>query len=238
MKFSFAIASEIGLRPANEDAISVWPDLSGRLAVAIADGLGGYQGGKQASDIAIRIFGNIVSENSGPDLHSLALSIHEEIRREQNENNAFRGMATTLSAAVISSEKIDFVHCGDTRIILQRYNGIRRLTVDHTEAQRLLDAGLITQSEYVSYPRKNVLESALGIAEEPRIDVGTHDIKVGDRIFFTSDGAHSRIMLRELRDISLRYNEPDALVECLMSEVNNRNPDDNYTVAAVFVDGM
>ncbi|MCC7395418.1 MAG: serine/threonine-protein phosphatase [Sphingomonadaceae bacterium] len=236
MRFRFATATEAGPRSANEDAVAVWPSDGDRLAAAIADGLGGYHGGQQASDIAIRMFGGAIGQETNVDLKGLALAIHEAIRHEQQADPKVRGMATTLSGAVIIAGQVHFVHCGDTRIALQRNNGIRRLTVDHTEAQRLLEAGAITREEYASYPRKNVLESALGVSETPRIDVGTHDIMPGDRMFFTSDGVHSKVYLRALRDISVRSADPEDAVRDIVGAVNARGPEDNFTVAAIFID--
>ncbi len=236
MKFRFAIATEVGPRSANEDAVGVWPSDGDRFAVAIADGLGGYHGGQQASNIAIRMFGSAIEQDAYADLEGVAFTIHEAIRREQQGDLKIRGMATTLSGAVIIADQVRFVHCGDTRIVLQRNNGIRRLTVDHTEAQRLLEAGAITREEYASYPRKNVLESALGISDTPRIDVGTQGIEAGDRIFLTSDGAHSKVYLREIRDISVRSAGPAEAVRDIVGIINARGPEDNFTIAAVFID--
>jgi len=236
MKFRYATASEVGPRSANEDAVGVWPSTGERFAVAVADGLGGYYGGRQASDIAVRLFGAAMARESKPDLRGVALDIHEAIRREQQTDPKIRGMATTLSGAVISTGRVDFVHCGDTRIVLQRKNGIRRLTVDHTEAQRLLDTGAITQKEYASYPRKNVLESALGVSDMPKIAIGEHDILPGDRIFLTSDGVHSKINLHEIRDIAVRSQGPEEAVQEIVDAVTSRGPEDNFTVAAIFID--
>lgn len=236
MKFRFSSASEAGPRSVNEDAVGGWVPEPERFAAAIADGLGGYHGGKQASDIAIRMFGTAIEQEANVDLRGLALAIHDAIRQEQQADPKIRGMATTLSGAVIVADQAHFVHCGDTRIVLQRNNGIRRLTVDHSEAQRLLEAGAITREEYASYPRKNVLESALGVAETPRIDVGVHDIIPGDRMFFTSDGVHSKVYLREIRDISVRSAEPEDAVREIVEMVNARGPEDNFTVGAIFVD--
>lgn len=236
MKFRYATASEAGPRSANEDAVGVWPGSGEWFAAAVADGLGGYHGGQQASHIAISVFGAALELETRADLHGIALAIHEAIRHEQQADSKIRGMATTFSGAIITSGRVDFVHCGDTRILLQRNNGIRRLTVDHTEAQRLLASGAISQDEYANYPRKNVLESALGVSDVPKIDIGTHDIMLGDRIFLTSDGLHSKISLREIRDISVHTQDPDVAVREVVDTVNARGPDDNLTVAVIFIE--
>lgn len=236
MKITYATASEVGPRTVNEDAVAVWSNVAAGAAVAIADGLGGYHGGQQASAIAIRIFASAMKQEEVPDLRSVATSVHQAIRLEQQTDPKLRGMATTLTGAVIGVDSVRFVHCGDTRIALQRNSGIRRLTIDHTEAQRLLDAGAISREEYSSYPRKNVLESALGVTDSPRIDVGSHDLLPGDRLFFTTDGLHTKVFLQEMRKISLTTTGPDDFVKALVQLVKERGPEDNYSLAAVYVE--
>ncbi|WP_176245204.1 PP2C family protein-serine/threonine phosphatase [Oceanibacterium hippocampi] len=236
MRFKYATASEAGPRTVNEDAIGVWREGEDKLAVAIADGLGGYQGGQQAADLSIRMFGSAIGRGADFDIKNIAFAINGAIRREQEANPEFRGMATTLSAAVCGDGRVDFVHCGDTRIVLQRHNGIRRLTVDHTEAQRLFDLGVITRQEFSNYPRKNVLESALGISDSPRVDIGQQEILSGDRMFVMSDGIHSKVYLREIRDISVRSREPSEAVRDIVDLVSARGPEDNFSIVAIFID--
>ena len=236
MTYRFATASEVGPRPDNQDAVAVWPLTDDRMAVAIADGLGGYHGGRQASDTAIRMIGAAFDQEVDVDLRSQAYAIHDEIRKQQQLDAGVRGMATTLSAALLTHGRISYVHCGDTRIVIQRRNGIKRLTVDQTEAQRLLDAGSITRDEFASYPRKHVLQSALGIADIPRIDVGSWDTLPGDRIFLSSDGVHGKVFVREILEISKLSTSPEIAVSEIMKLVDERGPEDNYSLAAIFID--
>ncbi|MGS0648551.1 PP2C family protein-serine/threonine phosphatase [Komagataeibacter melomenusus] len=236
MTFRFAKASEVGPRSENEDTVCIWGNTAGWIAVALADGLGGYNGGQEASSTAVKVFRAGTKGHGQIDLRGIALAAHEKIRLKQKNNPIVRGMATTLSAAVIDDRMINFVHCGDSRIALQRGMGIRRLTIDHTEAQRLLDEGALSRDEYAVYPRKNILDSALGVSENPRIDVGSHDLLPGDRIFFTSDGIHSKIFIREIMNISSECQDPEEIVARVIATVNERGPEDNFTIAVVFVD--
>jgi PPM family protein phosphatase len=236
MKFIHSTASEVGPRSTNEDSVGVWQNSDNYLAVAVADGLGGYRGGQYASSMAIRMFGEAIDKPESLNLQQLAWNIHNEIRDKQSANQDIRGMATTLTGAIFSNGLLQFVHCGDTRITLQRNNGIRRMTVDHTEAQRLLDTGLLSRKEYLSYPRKNVLESALGVSDTPRIDTGEFEIFTGDRIFFTTDGVHSKVYLREIRDVSVNSTEPSVAVEKIVELVSQKGADDNFTISAIFVE--
>ena len=117
---------------------------------------------------------------------------------------------------------------------MQRGSGIKRLTQDHTEAQRFLAAGKITKEEYWIYPRKNVLDNALGIGSRPTVDMNRHDICAGDRIMITSDGVHRKVFLREMKAISDLSKDASCFVENMMNAVRSRGPDDNFTIVAVF----
>ena len=231
----YAMASEKGPRKENEDTVGAWALSEGRLAIAVADGLGGHIGGKLASHLAIEMFRLAVDRPDSPDLVDVARGIHIALKAAQEKSPELRSMATTFSAAIIEDKQLYFVHCGDTRIVLQRGSGIQRLTEDHSEAQRLFSAGKLTKDEFANYPRKNILESALGASNEPTIDTKKMELKTGDRIFITSDGVHGRILLREMKVLSDRSQSAAAFVDQTIDAVNAKGPNDNFSVVAVFL---
>jgi PPM family protein phosphatase len=235
MKFDVAACSEKGPRSRNEDAAGAWVASSSRAGIAVADGVGGHIGGQRASSLALNRFQTYLAGQTSIELAGLANAIHAEIKKLQLEDPQYETMATTLSAVVVDGTNMKTVHCGDTRIVLQRGQGIRRLTEDHTEAQRFLSEGLLTRDEYDAYPRKNILDSALGIRGNPRIDNLSMHIEKGDRIFITSDGFHAKIMLRELKMISDSSSSAEQCVNTLMQTALHRVPDDNFSVSALFV---
>jgi PPM family protein phosphatase len=235
MKFSTATLSEHGPRPENEDSVGIWPLGVDRIAVAIADGLGGHIGGKIASQMAVEMFADFAKRESNLGLHNVAQQIHMKIRAEQSANPQYRTMATTLSAGILSADLMEFVHCGDSRIVAARNGGIKRLTVDQSEAQRLFDSGKLTREQLESYPRKNILESALGIQGEPKIDTGSFSILPGDRLFFTTDGLHNKIKIRELLFLTQECANAGEAITRLLLEMETRDAEDNYSCACVFV---
>jgi protein phosphatase len=118
---------------------------------------------------------------------------------------------------------------------MARGDGIRRLTTDHSEAERLFASGAITKKDKASYPRKNILESALGIQGTPAIDAGNFPLMVGDKVFFSTDGFHNKILIRELLQFSRNWRAPEDAVRQMEEEMSIRDPDDNYSLACVFV---
>jgi serine/threonine protein phosphatase PrpC len=236
MKFDTAVLSEAGSRSENQDAVGVWLLGAGKIAAAVADGLGGHFGGKRASQIAVDRFADFAQERGYvANLRSIAEQIHANIRKEQNENTRYRTMATTLSGAVVQSGLMEFVHCGDSRIVVARNGGIWHLTIDHSEAQRLFASGQLTREALANYPRKNILESALGIQGHVTIDTGQFPLMLGDRVFFTTDGLHNKIMSRELLQIAQQASKAEDAANLLSREMRRRSPDDNYSCICVFV---
>lgn len=206
------------------------------LVAAVADGLGGHVGGRRASTLALEMLGTAIHEGSNLDLFATALDIHEALRAEQEQMPALRSMATTLSAIVLTGNVAHTVHCGDSRIALARGRGIVRCTEDHTEAGRFLEAGLLSTAEFKNYPRKNILDSALGIHAAPRVDVNTLEVQVGDRVFLTTDGTHDRVALQELRSMSAKAPSPEDLSYQVKELVGQRRPTDNFSFVALYVD--
>lgn len=235
MKFEVATLSETGPRASNEDAIGVWRITQDRLAIAIADGLGGLAGGQIASHMAIDTFGECVLHDPHPDLRAIANRIHTEIRTFQGSDSRYVAMATTLSAAVFQKDRMHCVHAGDSRIVIARGSGIKRLTTDHTEAQKLYTAGKLSREQLVEYPRAHILDSALGIHGEPRIDTFEFNVEPGDRFLFSTDGVHRKILLRELLYFADQSPRPEIMVDLIKSELEIRKPEDNYSLVAVFV---
>ena len=138
-------------------------------------------------------------------------------------------MATTFTGCLISDNKIKGVHLGDSRLCLLRGNGIKQLTVNHTEANRLFLAGKLTKDELDNYPRKNVIESAIGIKGQLTIQCFDFDLQLNDRIIISSDGVHGLISKIEFRDLSIKYKLLNEFGEALKSLLQKKGLIDNAT---------
>ncbi|MHA6692774.1 PP2C family protein-serine/threonine phosphatase [Devosia sp. A449] len=236
MKFEYATFTDAGPRKINEDSVAVWKLPGNDLIVAIADGLGGMGGGNTASGTAISEISSAISEQPDVGLwfSSIAIRIHHALLISQRSSRELSTMATTLTAAWFTQGRMMCVHAGDSRLAMARNNGVKRLTTDHSEGMRLLLSGKLTQDEYADYPRKHILDSALGTEDTPRVDIFDVDLAVGDKLIFTTDGIHQKVFLRELQRISSYEVTPHAFAARVAAEVEARNPDDNYSLAAVY----
>ena len=118
-----ANASDVGReRERNEDYFAyVEPDddelfaQKGRLAM-VADGMGGAEGGYQASRTAVEViresyFHDAVTEPLEALRHAVQRA-NEELRRSARDGGGPRGMGTTVTAVVLLSGKVFFAHVG------------------------------------------------------------------------------------------------------------------------------
>jgi protein phosphatase len=165
-----------------------------------------------------------------------ARKVQKRILTAQSSDPKAATMATTLTAIAFLDQKLVGVHVGDTRAAISRNDGIKKLTVDHSEGQRLFAAGKLTKDELASYPRQHILESALGEPGEPKTDGFEFDIHAGDKVVITSDGVHGVVFLREIREVLASTNSPDEACNKLKNAVEKRGPKDNYSAALIFVE--
>lgn len=232
--------SSKGPRITNEDSYLIHRDERGGLILVIADGLGGHKSGKYASHYATVNFVNKIKniDNfSSECLIEILTQIHSELLELGDMDDSKKGMATTLTAIYIDSEKhLWGVHIGDSRAYLLRENGLQQLTIDHTEAQKLFNDGLITKEELINYPRKNILSTALG-AKKNALDIQTftYELESNDRILLATDGFYNNLHKKQIRDLSVEYSEYsefffELLVLCRQTEIK-----DNYSVIGVEV---
>lgn len=237
MNFEAAAISDVGPRKINEDEVAYWALEQGGLVTVIADGLGGMGGGGDASSIALATLRrHLVGRDLKPaDLMVAAKDAHYNIIRAQEASPELRRMATTLTAAMFVQNGLVGVHCGDTRAIIARGSGVLKLTTDQSEGERLFRAGKLSKEERLNYPRKNILDSALGVHNDPNIETFSFDLVVGDKIIFTTDGVHEKVLLREMREIVERHSRPSDFVKEVCDIVRLRKPEDNFSIAAVFV---
>ena len=73
------------------------------------------------------------------------------------------------------------------------------------------------------------------VPDQPKIDSFRFELAPGDKVFFTTDGVHRKILLREMRDIAERYSSAQSFVEHVAEIVKQRSPEDNFSILSVFV---
>jgi PPM family protein phosphatase len=227
-------------RSNNEDAYLYWEPESeaefrrkGRLAV-VADGMGGYEGGQEASRVAVEtvrhVYDRDFADSPQPALRSGLLAAHDNIQRYALEHPEFQGMGTTCTAVAIVDHRLYFAHVGDSRLYVIRPDAITRLTRDHSYVSRLVESGIVRSEDAQSHPQRHILTAALGSGKEIEPDVSENPVEMqtGDRILLCTDGLWSVVSELELADI-VRSNPPAQACRSLIDLALERGGPDNIT---------
>jgi len=234
--------SDIGcVRQNNEDSFGYWePDddgqflRKGRLAV-VADGMGGYEGGQEASRLAVETlvaeYRDFGGDNPQEALAEALQAAHDHIRQFSFLHPELRGMGTTCTAAAIVQDALYYVHVGDTRLYLIRDGQISKVTRDHSYVGRLVEAGMISPEEAEKHPQRNVLTSALGTHPDLIVDSPgrPEPLRPEDVLLICTDGLWGLVRDAEILD-SVEDRTAEQAGRALIALARERGGPDNITV--------
>ncbi len=209
-----AARSDPGLvRERNEDRwlVRAYP---GTMLLAVADGVGGEDGGEIASTAAIEALGAAFVAPSYFEVARSSLSVAVQAANtavlDAAKQERVPSAATTLVAAAIRGRQVAIANLGDSRAYLVRGAAIRQITTDHSGDR----ASSITR--FVGDPR--------GV--QPDIFVETLEPK--DRIILCSDGLTRHVADTEIS--AAVAGPPAKAVDALVALARSRGGEDNVTV--------
>jgi len=242
-----ASLTDVGRQRANnEDSFAYWEPQSeeefqrrGRLAV-IADGMGGYEGGQEASRIAVQTVVEWYSESSGEDAQAVLIEAfaeaHRRIREYAEEHLELHGMGTTCTAVAVIGRQIFFAHVGDSRLYLVHGDSLTRLTRDHSYVGRLVESGIVRSEDAEKHPQRHILTSALGSGRDVIPDKAERIVRLetGDSLLLCTDGLWSQVTEQEITS-SLQKKSAAEACALLVNLALQRGGPDNITVQVLRV---
>ncbi|MBX7103858.1 MAG: protein phosphatase 2C domain-containing protein [Gemmataceae bacterium] len=205
-------------RENNEDSIEAkqFPDLS---VCIVADGMGGQAAGEIASKKAIEIVPKEIRKllPAGADAATVKTAIRKSIVQANDEiiaqgtlDKDLKNMGTTIVVALWrKTGEMYIAGVGDSRAYLIRGGEIRQLTIDHSLAEALVQAGTISRDEAREHKFKNVLWKYLGsreVGEGP--DVHAETVQAGDRFLMCTDGLSG--VVSDEKILEFANTQPDA----------------------------
>jgi serine/threonine protein phosphatase PrpC len=236
MRLSSFAETDVGLaRSGNEDSY-----LSGRSVFAVADGLGGHQGGEVASALAVEPLAALDGREFA-DPAEAATALAEAIRAA-NEAIIDRaagtpdlwGMGTTVTAAAVAGGRLlQLAHVGDSRAYLLRDGTLDQLTTDHTVVGELVRRGRLTPEQAAVHPERSILTRAVGL--DPAIAVDSPDpleLLPGDQVLLCSDGLTEAVPDADIARL-LAAPDGDAACRSLIDAANKAGGPDNITVVLI-----
>lgn len=212
--------SNIGRRDANEDYILTQELGQDASLHIVADGMGGYQGGEIAAELATTTIAEAIA--SGYSIGEAARKANQRIDTERKTLGMSK-MGCTVAGVHISGDKAQVFWCGDSRVYLFRDGKEVFMTEDHSLLNEIKKKRRLT-TDLVEKYGSVVVKAVMG-DENDTFDIKELDVHDGDELIVCSDGLHR-----------------DCPVECLPEmihtktmEYKNRNEEFNDNHSFVYI---
>ena len=201
---------------------------------AVADGMGGHEGGAYVSGRVVDNLSSIGVATGAADLRArVSDRLHranDEVYQMAQERNVTVG--STVVSLLVHGDHYACLWCGDSRLYLIRDGAIEQVSTDHSEVQQLLADGTITPEEAANWPRKNVITRAIGVAADPGIDLVTGHVRKDDVFVLCSDGLTEHLSDAEILERTYGRRSQTACEDLLQTTLE-RGARDNTTVVVV-----
>ncbi|WP_420101010.1 PP2C family protein-serine/threonine phosphatase [Bosea sp. (in: a-proteobacteria)] len=233
IKFETGAATHKGLvRQANEDSILASPDIG---VWAVADGVGGYEAGQLASSTVTQALESIGPAVSAGDL---VARFQDRINHANfgihtlSEERGGAMMGSTVAALLIFERSFACLWSGDSRVYRLRAGQLEQISRDHSEVQELIDNGVLTREQARTYPRGNVITRAIGIFDDPGLELRQGEIEPGDTFLICSDGLTGHLDDAEIAARLAGRRSQDAC-DTLIAETLARGARDNVSIIII-----
>jgi serine/threonine protein phosphatase PrpC len=235
VEFRVGAETDVGqVRESNQDSMLVadW-------FFAVADGMGGHQGGEVASAVAVDTLREVVAEPSMQSLVAGVVQANRSILDRADHEINLKGMGTTLCAVALIGDDDDqalaVVNVGDSRVYRFAGGEIEQVTEDHSYVEGLVREGYITAEEAEVHPQRNILTRALGVNRELSVDHWELPIRDGDRFVLCSDGLFNEVHNDQIAATLRRLEDPGEAARDLIRQATDSGARDNVTVVIVDV---
>jgi serine/threonine protein phosphatase PrpC len=213
---------------------------------AVADGMGGHEGGEVASRMAIESLAEILTkelllpELSGelivPETPSAMFKEAIQainIRIYDLQQKTGSDMGTTLTAAMVRDNVALIANVGDSRTYLWRDGQLNQLTTDHSLVAQLVAAEMIEPDEIYSHPDKSAIYRSLGHMPDVDADIFTQSLLPGDKLLLCCDGVWEMLRDEGIEEVLLLEADPQRACDEIVRRSNLAGGEDNISVVIV-----
>jgi len=225
-----------GEREENNDCLASLSTRNGDLLV-VADGVGLTKAAGKGSRLVVEAVVDFYRRWDGLQPRQMLVDAIGQanlaVREAVADNPDLEGMGATIAVLHHQKGAIRFAHVGNNRVYRQRGNVIDQMTNDHTEAQRLADAGKIPQEAVRNHPKESILYRAVGSEAVLEVDLSdAHYVQAGETYLLCTDGLYTMMDDADLGRAA-RNMEPDQAAQALIHLAPERGAADNLSVALI-----
>ena len=228
LEIATGFASLCGRRADNQDYCGVYLGTAVERArmgsvAALADGVGGAKGGREAAELAIRSF--IDGFYAQPETIGAANAARRSLsgfnrwlHATARSDPALEGAACTFTALILRGRRALAAHVGDSRAWHFRDGQLTQLTEDHV----------------LPHPdQRHILYRAVGIEADLRLDFTKRDLAPHDRLLLTSDGVHGSLGAKAIAKLLAERNSPALDAEAIANAAAAAGSQDNITALVI-----
>ena len=239
---SWGLTDKGCVRKMNQDAYELQQLDRSSLLCVVCDGMGGARSGNVASSLAVDVFSKEIQRRwvSGIEWDRADQLMKSAVRLanfagydQAKQFEEYRGMGTTLVAALIRGLKVSLVNVGDSRAYFINQNGIRQITKDHSVVQMMVDRGELTAEMAKRYPGKNLITRAVGTESSVVCDVYRQELSRGDYLLLCSDGLSNLLDDQEILFEVVHGVNKGRCCQRLLDIAVSRGAPDNVTCVLV-----
>ena len=238
VEFDFTVgqATHTGLiRKKNEDAFG-WFSLSDGELFIVADGMGGYAGGAEASQQAIASFKTYFSSHDAlPEylLQEALLYADAKVLEISQHDDTLQNCGSTIVVLFVSGNRGYCIHAGDSRLYMFNKGKLHQIGRDHSAVQDMLLAGIITKEEAEKSPKNIITQSLGGNIDLKRCTVEQFSIIPGSAFLLCSDGLWSTVHEEKLCAILSKKIPTSSKVNMMINEAIEDGGPDNITAQVI-----
>ena len=250
-KVAFYGQTDVGrVRTNNEDNFvvsNIW-DEHHILAVVI-DGVGGYEGGEVAAEIARDSIQDYLMRNPEGDrlvlLKEAVICANNWIYQHRKSNPNLCNMSCVLTAALVELEsmRVNIAHVGDTRLYQYSSGRIEKLTHDHSLVGYREEIGDLTEEEAMTHPQRNIISRDVGSSlldenDTAYVEVASYPLENKTQLLLCSDGLCDMITSWKMADVLSQETSVEEKVHELIESALNAGGRDNVTVIVVELESV
>ena len=227
----FAAVTDPGAREGDNQDVVGWDEK--HQLWFVADGMGGYSRGQEASRLVKE---TLLAQIGQMDLPAAVLKAHEVVREAAQQGEGDHRMGSTVVCAQISRHDCRIVWVGDSRAYLWRQGELQRLTRDHSFVEALRETEPLTETQMRSHPNASVVLQTLGMGT-PVPSERTQKLRRGDWIVLCSDGVPVELRDSEIAHILESSISPQQAAQQLVDGALKKGGRDNTSAVVVQHEG-
>ncbi|RME03241.1 MAG: serine/threonine-protein phosphatase [Planctomycetota bacterium] len=225
-----------------------------QVALAVADGMGGEQGGDVASQIAIQTFRQQIENLPSlplkkwrKTLHQIYQNANQQILQHARTNPLLDGMGTTLVSALVVENHLIAANVGDSRLYHIHGNQVKQISKDHNMLEEIMSKKNFSIQKIQNkkdYYASTLLRS-LGEKEKIQVDFfppqgNGYELQPGDIYLLCSDGLVGNALepflsAQEIAKICANSSSAQKTCHRLAQTAYQNGSDDNITAVLLKV---